>query len=309
MDAIEVILQRMKRNGCTHFEQVEYYGKRGDFSASLKELNILYHWYGLTQNEDLVHFLHQAWQSYSEYRQCRTERARKWGNDHQAKVDECERGRLQVEHWRQECFRKNAHSYYQKALTLLHKAPLFKDLQDGHPLPALLAPYMQRRVFPEDRLIFKFWGDPEGIYFLESGEINIFPSRADNDPTQYKTVHDGEYFGEGPPLIGTVHRTYARAKKECVVYLIETETFRAIIEQFEEIKHRFVFEAVRELKRTQSSRRRLDVIEAKKQERKKAQGVMWSDFKANPMDDEEAFMREVDAVLLKMNRKRAIRNV
>ena len=304
MDAIDVVLQRMKRIGCTRFEQVEYYGKRGEFSAALKELNVLFEWYGLTHNEDLVCFLYLAWESYSEYRQSRTERAKKRGTNLKGKVGECERGRLQVLHWRQECFRKNAHTYSQKALKLIHKAPLFRDLQENHPLPALLAPHMQRRIFPEDRLLFKYFGDPEGIYFLESGEIDVFPSRAVNDPTLYKTVREGEYFGEGPPCTGTLHRTYARALKESVVYVVESETFLAIVDSFPEVRHRFIFEAVRELKRTESSRRRLDVIEKTKQQRKKQQGELWSDFKADPLDDEEAFMREVDAVLLKMNMTR-----
>ena len=279
-NAIQVVLQRLKRNGC-NVDQAQRYHDYGDYNAALKELSILYDHHDFTKNEMLVDFLYQAWESFGEYRHHRTKRANKRGvgvEQQALKKQECDRGRLQVWRWRHELFLKNSPSYSPKALELLYKAPLFRDLADGHVLPSLLAPHMQRRFLPKDRLLWKILSDPEGVYFLESGEVEITGSLVNDED---ETILPGKYFGAGPPCIGMRHSSYCRATKDCTMYLIETDTFNSIIEQFQGVKHRLVIDSVKEIMGSKS-RLDLDIREERKRERNAQNGIVCTDFKTDP---------------------------
>jgi len=281
IDAIHVVFKHLKRNGC-NVDQAEYYSQRGDYNASLKELNLVYDHHGFTSNEILVDLLYQAWESFGQYRHFRIVRAKKWGGNPKQtlKKQECNRGRLQVWRWRNDCFVKNSPVYSPKALHLLHNVPLFGDLADGHALPGLLAPHMQRRVFPKDRLIWKVLSDPEGVYFLESGEIKISGSVITDEIT---IIQPGTYFGEGPPCIGMRHTSNCRATKDCTVYLIDTDTFNSIIGQYEGVKHRLVISSVKQIISSQS-RLDLDIREERKRERNAQKGIFCTDFKTDPKE-------------------------
>lgn len=266
-NAIDVVLVRLKRMGSNSIGQAEHYTNQGDYSASLKELNLLYNLNNLQQNESLVELLYQAWESYAQYRYHRTERAKRNGSKSlvdscEEKGYECERGRTQVWHWRNACFTKNSPMYFRQALHLVQSVPLFSDLTDGHVLPGILAPHMQRRIIPPGRHIWKDFADPEGVYFLESGEVLIYKELFGHNPDP-KIVSAPNYIGEGPILMGMKHSSYCKARKECVLYVIEADTFIALVGQFEGAKHRLVLDSAKRIK-SEKSRREVDAIEERK---------------------------------------------
>jgi hypothetical protein len=96
-NAMKVVLKCLKANGCNEHQQAEEYLSHGNHIAALKELNLLYGYFGFTEREVLVDYLYHAWESYAEYRHHRSVRAKSNGGKVelmcQLKAEECDRGK------------------------------------------------------------------------------------------------------------------------------------------------------------------------------------------------------------------------
>lgn len=278
-NALKVVLKGLASNGCDKIQQAEKYIARGDYMHALKEMNLLYDHFGFTKREVLVDYLYQAWESYAEYRHHRSVRAKRRGGEVevacQHKAEECDRGRMQVHIWKNQCFDENSHEYSQKALNLLLNAPLFGDLQDGHVLPGLLAKHMERRHFPKGRLLFKVMSDPEVVYFLEVGEVEITGSRVN------EKIQAGNYFGYGPPMIGLFHSSYCRTTRDCTMYVIDADTFSQLVRQFEGVKHRLIVDSVKQI-RSLRGQEEIEEAEQRKRARNAEKGIFCKDFIDTP---------------------------
>jgi CRP/FNR family transcriptional regulator, cyclic AMP receptor protein len=105
---------------------------------------------------------------------------------------------------------------------------------------ARLAAHAQTRHFAAGEVVFKK-GDPgDGLYVVESGEVEISDAGEDAVRQILARVLPGEVFGEMAVLDGQPRSAFAAARTEAVVGWMPSEELLCLLEEYPELALKFL---------------------------------------------------------------------
>ena len=96
----------------------------------------------------------------------------------------------------------------------------------------LLAPWERIETQPPRKLLFREGTDPEGIYFIHSGEVDLyFSSPRKNEGKSFLIVGPGELLGLTCVMSNRTHDCSAVTRGPCVTGFVEKTRFLRLLEE------------------------------------------------------------------------------
>ncbi len=97
-------------------------------------------------------------------------------------------------------------------------------------------------------MIFKEGDQPDSVYMIESGLVDMVVRRPDGAETLLGTLGKGDMFGEMALIDGKPRMATARVSMQCTVVVIPTEAFKAQLKTVNPVMTRVMMNLVKRLR-------------------------------------------------------------
>lgn len=95
-----------------------------------------------------------------------------------------------------------------------------------------LAPYETIEVWPEGQMLFREGSQPEGIYFLHSGEVDLcFSSPRSGEARSLLIAGPGEILGLTCVVSGRSHDSSATTRGSCITGFVDRTRFLRLLDE------------------------------------------------------------------------------
>jgi CRP-like cAMP-binding protein len=96
----------------------------------------------------------------------------------------------------------------------------------------LLAPYETIEIVPPGRVLFREGGEPAGVYFLHSGEVDLcFSSPKSGAAKSLLLAGAGEILGLTSVMSGRSHDSTGTARTTCITGFIDKNRFLRLLDE------------------------------------------------------------------------------
>lgn len=106
-------------------------------------------------------------------------------------------------------------------LTELHKSLVAEEL----------APYEKIEAWPAGKVLFRENAQPEGVYFLHSGEVDLCFSSRSGEAKSLLVAVPGQILGVTCVVSGRPHDGSATTRTDCITGFVEKERFLRLLDE------------------------------------------------------------------------------
>lgn len=94
-----------------------------------------------------------------------------------------------------------------------------------------LAPYETLESWPAGRVLFREGTQPEGVYFLHEGEVDLFFSSRSGEARSLLLAEAGQILGLTCVVSGRHHDSSATTRTACVTGFVEKHQFLRLLDE------------------------------------------------------------------------------
>ena len=99
------------------------------------------------------------------------------------------------------------------------------------PIAGVLAPYEKTQSVARGQVLFREGDEPNGVYFLHSGQVDLVFAAKNGDAKSLRTADDGQILGLSSVVSRRAHDCTATAKTPAVVGFIDGNVFQKLLDE------------------------------------------------------------------------------